>query len=61
MSSRARREFPGATAYRDRHGARRWRYRKGAFSVELGRDYGSPDFVRRPRRRFGVRRLESTR
>jgi integrase len=45
--SRARREFPGATPYRDRHGARRWRYRKGAFSAELGRDYGSPDFVRR--------------
>jgi hypothetical protein len=44
---RARREFPGASDYYDRHGRRRWRFRAGAFSAELGLEYGSPDFVRR--------------
>ena len=45
---RRKREFPGATYYTDRHGVRRWRYRKpGSRPVELGTDYGSPDFVRR--------------
>ena len=39
-----RRQFPGATPYTDRHGRRRWRFRKGAFSAELGTDYGSDDF-----------------
>lgn len=42
-----KRQFPGATAYRDRHGTRRWRYRAKGFSAELGTDYGSPDFVAR--------------
>lgn len=42
-----RKQFPGATAYFDRHGKRRWRFRKGGFSAELGGDYGSEDFVRR--------------
>lgn len=42
-----RREFPGATPYNDRHGVRRWRFRKHGRSVELGTDYGSPEFVRR--------------
>ena len=42
-----RREFPGAAPYTDRHGRRRWRFRKGAFSAELGTDYGSDEFVRR--------------
>ncbi|MFH3766412.1 hypothetical protein WAI06_19180, partial [Acinetobacter baumannii] len=42
-----RKQFPGATAYFDRHGKRRWRFRKGGFSAELGSDYGSEDFVRR--------------
>ena len=42
-----RRTFPGASAYADRHGTRRWRYRKGGFSRELGTDYGSEEFVRR--------------
>lgn len=42
-----KRQFPGATPYHDRHGVRRWRYRKGAFSRELGTEYGSDDFVRR--------------
>jgi integrase len=45
--SRAKREFPGARPYHDRHGVRRWRYRKGLFSAELGTDYGSDEFVRR--------------
>lgn len=44
---RRRREFPGASAYYDRHGVRRWRYRSKGFSAELGTDYGSPEFVRR--------------
>ncbi len=44
---RRRREFPGVTAYTDRHGARRFRYRGNGVSVELGRDYGSQEFVRR--------------
>jgi integrase len=42
-----RREFPGASSYTDRHGKRRWRFRKGGFSADLGSDYGSDDFVRR--------------
>jgi integrase len=42
-----RREYPGATPYTDRHGRRRWRYRKKGFSAELGADYGSDEFVRR--------------
>ncbi|TCP39795.1 tyrosine-type recombinase/integrase [Rhodovulum marinum] len=42
-----RKQYPGATPYRDRHGKRRWRFRKGGFSAELGTDYGSDDFVRR--------------
>ena len=45
--TRVRRQFPGATAYSDRHGRRRWRFRKGAFSRELGGAYGSDEFVRR--------------
>lgn len=44
---RYKRQFPGASPYRDRHGVRRWRWRKGAFSRELGTDYGSEEFVRR--------------
>lgn len=42
-----KRQFPGASPYTDRHGQRRWRYRKGVFSRELGTDYGSPEFVQR--------------
>lgn len=42
-----RRQFPGATAYVDRHGRRRWRYRSKGFSAELGADYGSPEFIAR--------------
>ena len=47
MSRRSKREFPGASAYFDRHGRRRWRFRKKGFSAELGSDYGSSDFVQR--------------
>ena len=42
-----KRQFPGASPYTDRHGQRRWRYRKGGFSRELGTDYGSAEFVQR--------------
>ncbi|QFT94339.1 Tyrosine recombinase XerC [Roseovarius sp. THAF9] len=42
-----RRQYPGASPYTDRHGRRRWRFRKGAFSAELGTDYGSEVFQRR--------------
>ncbi|SEL87422.1 Site-specific recombinase XerD [Roseivivax marinus] len=44
---KSRKQFPGATAYFDRHGRRRWRFRKGGFTAELGRAYGSDDFVHR--------------
>lgn len=39
-----KRQFPGATPYIDRHKVRRWRFRKGGFSRELGTDFGSPEF-----------------
>ena len=42
-----RREFPGATYFRDRHGKMRWRYREKGFIAQLGTDYGSPEFVKR--------------
>ena len=42
-----KRTFPGASPYKDRHGQRRWRLRKGGFSRELGKEYGSADFVQR--------------
>ncbi len=42
-----RRQFPGATPYMDRHGKRRWRFRKGSFSAQLGTNYGSDEFVER--------------
>lgn len=42
-----KRAFPHASPYADRHGKRRWRYRKGSFSRELGTDYGSEQFRRR--------------
>ncbi|WP_170571139.1 hypothetical protein [Ruegeria atlantica] len=45
--SKRKKEFPGASHYKDRHGVRRWRYRQSGFSAELGSEYGSPDFVRR--------------
>lgn len=41
-------EFPGVSHFKDRHGTVRWRYRgpDGA-TVSLGKDYGSPEFLRR--------------
>lgn len=39
--------FPDAKPYPDRHGKRRWRFRKGGFSRELGTEYGSDEFIRR--------------
>ncbi|MEM6624628.1 MAG: tyrosine-type recombinase/integrase [Pseudomonadota bacterium] len=42
-----KRQYPGASPYRDRHGVRRWRFRAKGFSAELGVDYGSEDFERR--------------
>jgi len=44
---KSRRQFPGATPYKDRHGVRRWRYRRNGFSAELGTEYGSAEFVAR--------------
>ena len=42
-----RRQYPGASAYNDRHGKRRWRYQVKGFRAELGTEYGSDDFIRR--------------
>lgn len=42
-----KRKYPGASPYTDRHGLRRWRFRKGGFSRELGTDFGSTEFVAR--------------
>lgn len=39
-----KREFPGVTAYFDRHKKRRFRYRSKGFSAEIPGDYGSNDF-----------------
>lgn len=41
------RQFPGVSSYSDRHGVRRFRYRQGGLSRDLGTDYGSQDFVQR--------------
>ncbi|PZX08365.1 site-specific integrase [Celeribacter halophilus] len=62
-----RKQFPGATAYFDRHRKRRWRFRRGGFSAELGSDYGSEEFIQRyedavnghkSRRRIGAERTK---
>lgn len=42
-----RQEFPGVGHYKDRHGKLRWRYRSKGFTVNLGTDYGSAEFLRR--------------
>jgi integrase len=39
--------YPSATPYTDRHGKRRWRFRRGGFSRDLGNDYGSDRFTQR--------------
>ncbi|WP_412550870.1 hypothetical protein [Shimia sp. MIT910701] len=47
MSRKVKKQFPGTSSYLDRHGKRRWRYRKKGLSVELGTNYASKDFLRR--------------
>jgi hypothetical protein len=46
-TSRGKQEFPGVTHYRYRHGKLRWRYRDKGVTINLGTEYGSPDFLRR--------------
>ena len=53
-------EYPGVSHYRDRHGKLRWRYRNGAFTVNLGTAYGSPDFIRRYTAAVAGQRLPSS-
>ncbi|MBO9399743.1 hypothetical protein [Shimia sp. R9_3] len=38
-------DFPNVTSFKDRHGKRRWRYRKANVHVALGSDYGSEEFM----------------
>jgi len=45
--TKRKKEFPGVTAYNDRHGVRRWRLRAAGRSFELGTEYASAFFVRR--------------
>jgi integrase len=47
MTGKSKKQYPGASPYTDRHGKRRWRFRKAGYSAELGSAYGSPDFVQR--------------
>ena len=44
---KGKQEFPGVTHYRDRHGKLRWRYRYKGLTINLGTEYGSPEFLRR--------------
>lgn len=46
MGKRIKREFPGVTAYFDRHQKRRFRFRKKGFSTEIHGEYGSDEFRR---------------
>lgn len=46
MARRVKREFPGITAYFDRHQKRRFRFRKKGFSTEVHGEYGSEEFCR---------------
>lgn len=39
--------YPNVTSFKDRHGKRRWRYRKGSTNIPLGADYGGPEFLSR--------------
>ncbi|MGD9918455.1 MAG: tyrosine-type recombinase/integrase [Paenirhodobacter sp.] len=39
--------FPYAKSYLDRHGKRRWRFRRKGLTVELGSEWGSEEFQRR--------------
>lgn len=40
-------QFPNVTHYRDRHQKLRWRYRKAGFTINLGTNYGSEEFIMR--------------
>ena len=40
-------EYPHASSYRDKNGKLRWRVRRKGRGVELGADYGSPEFKQR--------------
>lgn len=44
MAGRIKREFPGVTAYFDRHQKRRFRFRSKGFSTEIHGEYGSESF-----------------
>lgn len=44
MGGRIKREFPGVSAYFDRHRKRRYRYRSKGFSSEIHGGYGSVEF-----------------
>lgn len=46
MARRIKREFPGVTAYFDRHRKRRYRFRRKGFSTEIHGEYGSDEFRR---------------
>lgn len=46
-SDKMQSEFPGVSQYKDRHGKVRWRYRLNGRTVNLGTEYGSPEFIRR--------------
>jgi integrase len=37
-------EFPGASSYPDRHGKRRWRFRRGKKTIQLPHEPGHPEF-----------------
>lgn len=52
-------EYPGVTHYRDRHGTLRWRYRSKGFTVNLGKEYGSDEFLRRYTAAMQGKRLPS--
>lgn len=39
--------YPLASRYKDRHGTIRWRYRRKGFEAQLGKEYGSEDFIKR--------------
>ena len=37
-------DYPGASSYSDRHGKRRWRFRRGKKTIQLPREPGHPEF-----------------
>lgn len=52
-----RSKYIGVSSYKDRHGKTRYRYRSKGFTVNLGTDFGSDDFMRRYRAALDGRRL----